>query len=275
MRSMWAGVISFGLISIPIKLYAATEQRDVSFRQVHRGDGGKITFRRVCTVCGEEVPYSDVAKGYELPSGDVVVLTDEDLARLPVESGHRIEVLHFTPGSEIDPIFAAKSYYVEPEASGTRAYVLFREALERTGKVAVVKVTLRQRESLANMRVRDGVIVLQALLWPDEIREPDFGFLEEDVEVRSQELKMATSLIDTMTEDFTPAAYHDGYREELEDLVREKVAGRDVVTPPPPQEELAGDRPGHPPDLAETLRASVAAAKSRRGRQAGRRHATA
>jgi DNA end-binding protein Ku len=275
MRSMWAGVISFGLISIPIKLYAATEQRDVAFRQVHRADGGKITFRRVCSACGEEVPYSDVAKGYELPSGDMVVLTDEDLASLPVESEHRIEVLHFTPGSEIDPIFQAKSYYLEPESSGTRAYVLLREAMERTGKVAVVKVTLRQRESLASMRVKDGVIVLQTLLWPEEVREPDFGFLEEDVEVRSQELKMATSLIDTMTEDFSPAAHHDRYREELEDLVREKVAGRDVVAPPSPQEEPASEGPGHPPDLAETLRASVAVAKSRRQEQADRRHATA
>jgi DNA end-binding protein Ku len=273
MRSMWAGAISFGLVSIPVRLYAATQQRDVAFRQVHRADGGKITFRRVCTVCGEEVPYSDVAKGYELPGGDVVVLTDEDLASLPVERTHRIEVLHFAPASEIDPIYAAKSYYLEPEASGTRAYVVFREALERTGKVAVVKVTLRQRESLAEMRVRDGVIVLQTLLWPDEIREPDFGFLEEHVEVRSQELKMATSLIDAMTEDFTPAAYHDRYREDLEDLVREKVAGHDVV--PPPEEEPAGDGAGRPPDLTETLRASVAAAKSRRRRQADHRHATA
>jgi DNA end-binding protein Ku len=272
---MWAGAISFGLISIPIKLYAATEQRDVAFRQVHRADGGKITFRRVCTACGEEVPYSDVAKGYELPNGDMVVLTDEDLASLPVESGHRIEVLQFTPASQIDPIYTGKSYYLEPEASGTRAYVLFREALERTGKVAVVRVTLRQRESLASMRVRDGVIILQTLLWPDEIRKPGFGFLEEDVDVRTQELKMAASLIDTMTEDFNLDAYHDRYREELEDLVREKVAGREVVTPPAPQEELAGDGTGHPPDLAETLRASVAAAKSRRRSQADRRHATA
>ena len=205
MRSIWAGVISFGLVVIPVKLYTATEQRDVSFRQVHREDGGRIQFKRVCSIDGQEVPYSDVAKGYELATGDVVVLTDDDLKDLPLATAHRIDVQHFAPSGQLDPILANKAYYLEPEPAGVRAYVLFRDALERSGRVAVAKVAIRQREALAALRVRDGVLVLETLLWPDEVRTPDFKFLDEDVEVRSQELKMAASLIDTMTEDFDPA----------------------------------------------------------------------
>ena len=188
MRSIWAGAISFGLVVIPVKLYAATEQRDITFRQVHRKDGARIQFRRFCTLDGEEVPYSDIAKGYELPTGDMVVLTDEDLADLPLVTAHRIEVLHFAPAAQVEPIYAAKSYYTEPDPTGARAYVLFRDALEASGKVAVAKVALRQREALAALRVRERVITLETLLWPDEVRKPDFAFLDEDIEVRSQEL---------------------------------------------------------------------------------------
>src|SRR3984885_10416314 len=261
MRSIWTGAISFGLVVIPVKLYAATEQRDITFRQVHRADGGRIQFRRVCTLDGEEIPYSEVAKGYELPTGDMVVLTDEDLAELPLVTAHRIEVLHFAPSGQVDPIYAAKSYYLEPEATGARAYVLFRDALEKSGKVAVAKVALRQREALSALRVRDGVLTLETLLWPDEVRKPEFPFLDEDIEVRSQELKMAASLIETMTEDFEPDQYKDAYREALESVVRAKVEGNDVVRPaglavPAPKGEVA--------DLTETLRASVAALKAER-----------
>ena len=261
MRSIWAGAISFGMVVIPVKLYTATEQRDVSFRQVHREDGGRIQFRRVCSVDGEEIPYSDVAKGYELPTGDVVVLTDEDLADLPLATAHRIDVLHFAPTGQVDEILVNKSYYLEPEAAGTRAYVLFRDALERSGRVAIAKVAIRQREALAVVRVRDGVLVLETLLWPDEVRVPEFGFLEEDVDVRDQELKMAASLIDTMTEDFDPSAYHDAYREALEALVQAKIEGNEVVRPAGPAIE---PRAGAPADLTETLRASVAAARASR-----------
>ena len=261
MRSIWAGAISFGLVVIPVKLYAATEQRDITFRQVHRKDGARIQFRRVCTLDGEEVPYSDVAKGYELPTGDMVVLTDEDLADLPLVTAHRIEVLHFAPSAQVEPIYANKSYYLEPDSAGARAYVLFRDALENSEKVAVAKVALRQREALAALRGREGVITLETLLWPDEVRKPDFAFLDEDIEVRSQELKMAASLIDTMTEDFDPDQYHDTYREALEAVVQAKIEGNEIVRPAgviaPPQSQ--------PADLTEILRASVAALKSERG----------
>jgi DNA end-binding protein Ku len=262
MRSIWAGAISFGLVVIPVKLYAATEQRDVAFRQVHREDGGRIQYKRMCTIDGEEVPYADIAKGYELATGDVVVLTEDDLKDLPLASTHRIDVLHFAPGGQLDPILANKAYYLEPEPAGVRAYILFRDALQRSGRVAVAKVAIRQREALAALRVRDGVLVLETLLWPDEVRAPDFTFLEENVDVRAQELKMAASLIDTMTEDFEPSAYHDTYREALEALVQAKIEGNEVVRPAGPG--ISAERESGAADLTATLRASVEAAKANR-----------
>ncbi|HMD94620.1 MAG TPA: Ku protein [Trebonia sp.] len=266
MRSIWAGAISFGMVVIPVKLYTATEQRDVAFRQVHREDGGRIQFRRFCSLDGKEVPYSDVAKGYELATGDVVVLTDEDLQDLPLATAHRIDVLHFSPAGQLDPILANKAYYLEPEPAGVRAYALFRDALERSGRVAVAKVAIRQREALAALRVRDDVLVLETLLWPDEIRTPDFKFLDENVDVRSQELKMAASLIDTMTEDFDPSAYKDAYREALEALVQAKIEGNDVVRPAGPG--ISADKPSGPADLTEVLRQSVEAAKANQAKDA-------
>ena len=268
MRSIWAGAISFGMVVIPVKLYAATEQRDVAFRQVHREDGGRVQFRRFCSLDGQEVAYSDVAKGYELATGDVVVLTDDDLKDLPLATAKRIDVLHFSPAGQLDPILSNKAYYLEPEPTGIRAYALFRDALERSGRVAVAKVAIRQREALAALRVREGVLVLETLLWPDEVRAPDFKFLDEDVDVRSQELKMAASLIDTMTEDFDPSLYKDTYREALEALVQAKIEGNEVVRPVGPAG--AADKSGGPADLAETLRASVEAAKASRAKTPGK-----
>lgn len=254
MRAMWRGEISFGLVMIPIRLYAATEHRDVTFRQVHRADGGRIKFRRICSACGEEIPFSDVAKGYELPDGEMVVLTDDDMADLPLPTAHSIEVLHFSPVEQVDPIMWERSYYTEPEPKGARAYALLRDALDRSGMVAIARVALRQRETLAAVRARDGLLVLSTLLWPDEIRAPEFDFLEEDVEVRSQELRMASSLIDSMTVDFDPSQHTDKYREALEQLVAAKVEGHEVAAPPPPREEQPV------PSLADALRASLAAA---------------
>jgi DNA end-binding protein Ku len=254
MRAMWKGEISFGLVMIPIRLYSATEHKDITFRQVHRADGGRIRFRRVCEIDGEEVPYSEVAKGYELPDGEMVVLTDEDMADLPLPTAHSIEVLHFTPAEQVDPIMWERSYYTEPEPKGARAYALLRDALERSGMVAVARVALRQRETLAALRTREGVLVLVTLLWPDEIRVPDFEFLEQDIEVRSQELRMASSLIDSMTVDFDPTQYTDSYREALEELVQAKIEGHEVTQPEPAGEEQPVI------SLAEALKASLAAA---------------
>jgi DNA end-binding protein Ku len=261
MRSMWKGAVSFGLVMIPVKLYTATETKDIAFRQVHREDGGRIRFRRFCTIDDQEVPYEDVAKGYELPDGEIVILTEEDMAELPLPTTKNIEVVQFCPAEQLDPILFNRSYFLEPEAAGARAYSLLREALEQSGKIAIAQVALRQRESLAILRARDGVLVLETLLWPDEVRVPDFGFLSDNIEVRSQELRMAESLIESMTLDFDPDEYHDSYREALQELVTAKVEGREVIQP-----QEAGPGEEEPSSLADALRASLAAAKSGRPR---------
>ncbi len=259
-RSIWKGAISFGLVTIPVRLYSATEERDVTFHQVHRSDGGRIRYRRVCQLDGEEVSYGDIAKGYELDSGEVVVLTDEDFADLPLSSNRSVEVLQFVPLEQVDPMYFSRSYFLEPDAAGTKPYVLLREALEQSGRVAVVKVALRQRESLACLRVRDGVLVMETMLWPDELRTPDFGFLDEDISVRPQEVTMASSLIEALAGDFAPEQYTDSYREALQQLIDAKVEGREVVEPEQPTEQ-----PGTVVDLMAALRASVDAAKRKRG----------
>ncbi|GAA3199065.1 Ku protein [Actinocorallia longicatena] len=259
MRSIWKGAISFGLVTIPVKLYSATEQRDVAFHQVHREDGGRIKYKRVCQIDGEEVPYGDIAKGFELPSGEMVVLTDEDFADLPLTTSRRIDVLQFTPLEQVDPIYFNKTYYLEPDGHGAKPYVLLRDALEQSGQVAVVKVALRQRESLATLRVVDGVFVLETMLWPDEVRQAAFPFLEEEIEVRPQELAMASSLIETMAADFDPSEYKDAYREALQAVIDAKAEGRDVVQPA----DRSDDAPAAT-DLLAALRASVDAAKKSR-----------
>ena len=265
MRSIWKGAISFGLVTIPVKLYSATEQGDVAFHQVHREDGGRIKYKRFCTKDGEEVPYSDIAKGYELPSGEMVVLTDEDFESVPVSTSRRIDVLLFAPMEQVDPIYFNKTYYLEPEAQGTKPYVLLRDALESSGKVAVVKIALRQRESLATLRVRDGVFVLETMLWPDEVRPAEFKFLDEDVDLRPQELKMASSLIDSMEGDFDPTEYTDAYREAIKEIIDAKVEGKEIVAPEPEEAAPAAS------DLLSALRASVEAAK--KGRAGGAKNA--
>jgi DNA end-binding protein Ku len=262
-RSIWKGAISFGLVTIPVKLYSATEQKDVSFHQVRRSDGSRIKYKRVAAVDGAEVSYGDIAKGYELSSGETVVLTDEDFQDLPLTTNRAIDVLQFVPLDELDPIFFEKSYYLEPDKAGTKPYVLLRDALGQSGKVAIVKIALRNREALAALRVRDGVFVLETMLWPDEVRTPDFGFLDEDIEVRPQELAMAGSLIETLSGEFDPSQYKDEYREALQAVIEAKVEGREVVQPVEAQPTS-----GTVVDLMAALRASVEAAKKGRGEPA-------
>jgi DNA end-binding protein Ku len=259
-RAIWKGAVSFGLVSIPVKLYTATEEKDVSFHQVHREDGGRIRYKRVCQIDGEEVAYADIAKGYELPSGETVVITDDDLADLPLTSSRVVDVLSFVPLEQVDPIYFAKTYYLEPDKTATKPYVLLRDALEQADSVALVKVAIRTRESLATLRVREGVLVLETMVWPDEVRTPDFAFLDDDVTVRPQELAMAQSLIESMTADFDPEQYHDEYREALQEVVEAKIEGREVVEQPVQEEDT-----GSVVDLMAALRASVAAAKKGRG----------
>ena len=259
-QSVWKGAISFGLVSIPVRLFSATEEKDISFRQVHRDDGGRIRYKRVCSVDGEEVPYSDIAKGYELPDGEMVVLDDEDFANLPISSSRSVEVLSFVPAEQIDAVQMGKPYFCEPTGGDVKPYVLLRDSLEKADRVAVVKVALRQRERLAMVRPRDGVLVLQTLLWPDEVRAPSLDFQDKDVTVRDQELAMAESYISALSGDFDPTEFSDQYREALEEVIQAKVAGQEVVAPAEEPQQT-----GQVVDLMEALRRSVAEAKARRG----------
>jgi DNA end-binding protein Ku len=259
MQTVWKGSISFGLVSIPVRLVAATEEKDVSFRQVHAADGGRIRYKRICDNGGHEVAYADIAKGYELAGGEMVVLNDEDLADLPITSSKVVEVQAFVPFEEVDPTALSRAYYAEPSADA-KPYVLFRDALEKAGRVAVVKVALRNRERLAVLRPREGVLVVQTMLWPDEVRRPDFKFLDDDIDVRPQEMRMAESYIDAMAEEFEPTEYVDEYREALLQVVEAKVEGAEITRPP----EAEPDE-GKVVDLMEALRRSVAEAKKQRG----------
>ena len=259
MQTVWKGSISFGLVSIPVRLVAATEEKDVRFRQVHAADGGRIRYKRVCDKCGNEVAYADIAKGYELPGGDMVVLTDEDLADLPISSSKVVEVLSFVPFSDIDPTGLARAYYAEPSGDA-KPYVLLRDVMERAERVAIVKISLRSRERLAVLRAREGVLVVQTMLWPDEVRNPDFGFLEDEPTVRPQELQMAESFVEAMGGEFDPDDYVDEYRTALLDVVEAKVEGAEITKAP----EIAPDE-GKVVDLMEALRRSVAEAKQKRG----------
>jgi DNA end-binding protein Ku len=260
MRSIWKGTVSFGLVSIGVKLYSATEEKGVSFHQVRRSDASRIRYRRVAEADGEEVAYGDIAKGYELPSGETVVLTDEDFADLPLPTAKVVDVLQFVPTDQIDPIYFARSYYLEPEKNAVKPYVLLRDALESSGMAGLVKVAIRNREQLATLRVREGVIVLETMIWPDEVRAADFPFLDEEVTLRAQEKQMARSLVESMAGDFDPSEYTDDYRVALQEMIDAKVAGREVVEP-----EGAQPRADNVVDLMSALRASVDAAK--RGRE--------
>ncbi len=259
MQAIWKGTISFGLVTIPVKVYSATEEKDISFRQVHEADGGRIRYKRVCEIDGEEVPYSDIGKGYEMPDGRMVILNNDDFAGLPLPTAKSIEVLEFVPAEQVDPLYFAKAYYLSADGPGAKPYVLLRDALTKTGQTALVKVAIRTKETLAMLRERDGALVLQTMLWPDEVRSSEFAVPSDDVDVKKQEVGMAESYIATLQAEFDPDRYHSDYREALEQLVESKVSG----LPMPEAEEDETDS-AEVVDLVAALRASVDAAKKRR-----------
>lgn len=253
MQTVWKGSIAFGLVSIPVRLVSATDEKDVSLRQVHDADGGRIKYRRFCSIDGEEVPYGHIAKGYEMPDGGMVVLEDSDFADLPVASTRNVEVLSFADADAINPVLLSRAYYADPTGDA-KPYVLLHDTLVATGKVAVVKVALRQKERLALIRAQDGVLVVQTMLWPDEVRQVQPGYDRGTVELRSQELDMAAMYVQAFDQGFHPEQYTDDYREALLAMVEAKAAGREVAAAP------AVEPAANVVDLMAALRASVAAA---------------
>ena len=255
-RSMWKGAISFGLVTIPVSVFPATEEKSLRFNQLHDADMGRVRQKRVCEIDGEEVTYEHIVKGYEYEKDHYVVITDDDLDKVPVESSRAIDIVQFVDLDEIDPILFKKSYYLVPDETGAKAYALLRKALSEESKVGIAKVSFRDKEHLAALRFKDNVFVLETMFWPDEIRAADFETVDGDSKVRGQEVEMAKSLIENLTEPWNPDAFNDDYREALMGIVEKKVAGEEIEFAP----ETA---PAKVVDLMEALKASVAAAKDK------------
>lgn len=258
-RSLWKGAVSFGLVTIPVKLYGATEERDISFRQVHDADGGRIRYRRVCDIDGEEVPYEHIAKGYDAGDGRMVILEASDFEELPLPSARAIEIVQFVDIDSVDPSYFAKSYVLEADGPGAKPYVLLREALTESARVGIVKVALRSRETLALVRAKGDVLMLQTMLWPDELRDTSFAAPPAEIKPVPAEVAMAKMFIDQLAGEFDPTQYTDSYREALEQLVAAKLAG---VAMPEGAEETP--QQAEVVDLVAALKASVEAAKKRR-----------
>jgi DNA end-binding protein Ku len=255
MRTMWKGAISFGLVSIPVRVFPATEEKSVRFNQLHAKDHGRIKYQRTCAKCGEEVPYQDIVRGYEYEKDRYVVLEEEELDAVPVQSSRLIDIDQFVDITEIDPIYFQKSYYLVPEEAGVKAYALLREALTENSMVGVAKVAFREKEHLASIRVHENIIVLETMYWPDEIRKAAFEELDKDVKIRPQEVQMARSLIENLTAEWDPDKYTDEYRQALLELIEKKVAGEEIEYVAPPEEAPKVV------DLMDALRASVEATK--------------
>lgn len=265
MRSIWKGSISFGLVNVPVKVYSATEDHDVKFHQVHAKDNGRIRYKRVCELDGEVVEYRDIARAYESDDGHMVIITDEDISTLPEERSREIEVVEFVPASDIDPLMYDRSYYLEPDGKSSKSYVLLAKTLAETDRVAIVHFALRNKTRLAALRVKDfskrNVMVIHTLLWPDEIRDPDFPVLDKEVDVKPAELKMAGQVVESMTEDFHPERFEDTYQEQLRELVEAKLEGGEAFT----TEETEPKELDETEDVSDLLAKLEASVKARRG----------
>lgn len=268
MRSIWKGSVSFGLVNVPVKVYSATEDHDIKFHQVHAKDHGRIRYKRVCEICGEVVEYRDIAKSYEAEDGQTVIITDEDVATMPEERSREIEVLEFVPAEQIDPMLYDKSYFLEPDSKSSKSYVLLAKTLADTDRIAIVHFTLRNKTRLAALRVKDfskrDVMMVHTLLWPDEIRDPDFPVLDKEVDVKPAELKMAGQVVESMTDDFHPDQFRDTYREEMMELIQAKIEGGEAFT----TEDAEPENLDETDDVSDLLAKLEASVKARKGSSA-------
>ncbi len=257
-RSIWNGAITFGLITIPVGLYTATEDRDVAFHLLSGKDNSRIEYKRVSSKTGREVDWDSIVKGYEYEKGKYVVFTQEELEQIAPESARVIDVVQFVDAAEVDPIFFEKTYFLAPTQVAVKAYGLFVRALEESGRVAVAKVAIREKERLCILRVREGMVVLETMKWPDEIRQPAFDQLDTTPRVSAKELEMARQLIDQLTGDFDPSVFEDSYRHRLEEAIQAKIEGNEISVAPAaaPSEKVV--------DLLEALKASVDQTKAKK-----------
>ena len=254
-RSIWKGAISFGMVSIPIKLYTATEEKDVSFNLLHKKDGVRIKQQRFCPEEETVVEWNDVVRGYEIGPDQYVIMEPEDFDKVPVDTTRTIEITDFVPDEQIDPIYYQKTYYLEPDKVGAKPFALLREVLKDSKLVALAKVTLRQKEQLCTLRVYNNVVALETMFYADEIRGTE-ELEAPELSINEKELTMARSLVEMLTGDFQPEKYHDAYREALLELIEAKAEGQEIKRPAPVASKIT--------DLMEALRASVEAARKDR-----------
>ncbi|PTT67282.1 non-homologous end joining protein Ku [Arthrobacter sp. HMWF013] len=257
MRAIWKGAIAFGLVNVPVKVYSATEDHDISLHQVHNADGGRIRYQRRCEVCSKIIDYSDIEKAFE-DGGRTVVLSKDELKSIPAENSHEIEVVQFVPSEQLEPMMFEKSYYLEPDSKSPKAYVLLRRALEDTDRVAIVQFALREKTRLGALRIKDDVLVLQSLLWPDEVREANFPALDESVRISAQEREMSAALVESMAADFDPDHFTDEYQVQLRTLIEAKLEKGDSLDTEETFGVEAGEGgKGEVIDLMEALKRSL------------------
>lgn len=264
MRAIWKGALTFGLVNVPVKVYSATEDHDVSLHQVHASDGGRIRYQRVCEIDGEVVPYADIDKAFD--DGErTVILTKDDFASLPAERTREIDVVEFVPSEQVDLLTLDKAYYLEPDSTSPKAYVLLRKTLEQTDRTAIVRFSLRQKTRLAALRVRGEVLVLQTLLWADEVREAAFPALDESVRISAKELELSASLVESFSSDFDPSEFTDEYQQELRTLIDAKLdKGDSLDTSETFGEHEESEAGAEVIDLMDALRASVEKSRAAR-----------
>jgi DNA end-binding protein Ku len=255
-RALWKGAVSFGMVSIPVKMYTATDEKDISFNQLHKTDHERIRYQRYCPADDEVVELSDIVKGYEVSPGQYVIMEQEDFDKVPVDTTRTIEITDFVPADQIDPIYYQKTYYLEPEKVAGKPFGLLREVLKDSKLIALAKVTLRQKEQLCTLRLYNNTIALETMFYADEIRSTEDIEVPEDGKIGERELKMAKSLVEMLTGDFEPEKYQDNYREALLELIEAKAEGQEISRPAPVVSKVT--------DLMEALRASVENAKRER-----------
>ena len=258
-RPIWKGTISFGMVTIPVRLYTATESKDISFRQLHEPDNARIQYQRYCPVDDRKVEMDEIVKGYEYTKDRYVIVTDEDFENLPVAGKRTIELSAFVDARDIDPIYYEKTYYLEPEEIGAKPYALLVKALEEKGKTAIGKIAIRSRERLCALRLMHGQLALETLLYADEVR-PQEGI--DEIVVSEAEMKVALALIELLEEKFDISRYHDEYRVALTQLIEAKLEGHEIVAPEEPEEAAPVV------DLMAALKASVEAARARKAEKA-------
>ena len=266
MRPLWKGSISFGLVNIPVRLYAATEQKNVRFRYLHEPCRTPVEYRKVCPGCRKEVANDEIVKGYEYEKGRFVIISDSDLARIPEETTKSISIVDFVRQEEVDPIYYDRSYFLSPGETGTKAFQLLAKAMEEAGMVAIVRLVLRSRQALGVLRVYEHTMALETMFYPDEVRSTmELPTWDREIRFHENELKMARELIGNLTAAFAPEKYTDEYRQALLEIIEGKIEGQEVYIPPAPDK-------GEVVDLVEALKASVkvtrkAEAENRRGRR--------